>query len=267
MIARKAAADRVWRSFLGGGASERGDGRLGSRPSTLRLRRRSASLKLLPPASGLKDAPSMVERARMVKDADELERIRAAVALGAKLFDRALEVIRPGVKEIEVAARDGIRSAPGRGRGNVVSDDHCFGSAVGAASRSSVGAARSPRVGSWSATSVLYFQVIVRTRLALCGWACSARTPARLTRRCGRPSRRRSMPSGRVLPVGEVDAAARKVLRKAGLGTIFYAFDRAWSRARDSRSSAGGGRAAARFCNPEWSSRSSREYTSPANGA
>src|SRR5206468_3729321 len=34
----------------------------------------------------------------------ELERIRAAVKLGAKLFDRALEVLRPGVKEVEVAA-------------------------------------------------------------------------------------------------------------------------------------------------------------------
>ena len=51
----------------------------------------------------LKDAPSLVERARMVKDDDELQRIRAAVALGAKLFDRALEVLRPGVKETEVA--------------------------------------------------------------------------------------------------------------------------------------------------------------------
>ena len=52
----------------------------------------------------LKDAPSVVERMRMVKDADELNRIRTAVALGATLFDRALEVLRPGVKESEIAA-------------------------------------------------------------------------------------------------------------------------------------------------------------------
>ena len=38
----------------------------------------------------------MVERARMVKDADEMGLIRAAVQLGATLFDRALEVLRPG---------------------------------------------------------------------------------------------------------------------------------------------------------------------------
>jgi len=46
----------------------------------------------------------LVERARMVKDADEIALLRAAVALGASLFERALEVIRPGVRENEVAA-------------------------------------------------------------------------------------------------------------------------------------------------------------------
>src|SRR5271170_3189931 len=60
--------------------------------------------KLRPSGVTLKDAPSVVERDRMIKDGDELDRIRAAVALGAKLFDRALEVLRPGVKEVEVAA-------------------------------------------------------------------------------------------------------------------------------------------------------------------
>ena len=40
----------------------------------------------------------------MVKDAKELSAIRAAVKLGAGLFDRALATIRPGVAEVEVAA-------------------------------------------------------------------------------------------------------------------------------------------------------------------
>ena len=60
-------------------------------------------VQVRPAGVRLKDAPSVVERARMIKDGDELIRIRAAVALGAKLFDRALEVIRPGIKEAEVA--------------------------------------------------------------------------------------------------------------------------------------------------------------------
>jgi Xaa-Pro aminopeptidase len=52
----------------------------------------------------LRETRGLVERARMIKDADEIGRLRAAVALGASLFDRALEVIRPGVSESEVAA-------------------------------------------------------------------------------------------------------------------------------------------------------------------
>ena len=69
---------------------------------TIAEKKRLAKVK--PSGITLKDAPSIVERARMVKDADELEQIRAAVKLGAKLFDRALQVLRPGVKEVEVAA-------------------------------------------------------------------------------------------------------------------------------------------------------------------
>ena len=59
---------------------------------------------LCPAGIALKDAPSIVERARMIKDEDEIALIRAAVALGARIFDRAVEVLRPGIKEVEVAA-------------------------------------------------------------------------------------------------------------------------------------------------------------------
>ncbi len=52
----------------------------------------------------LRSAPPLVERARMVKDADEILRIRRAVALGASLFQIARQKIRPGVTEVEVAA-------------------------------------------------------------------------------------------------------------------------------------------------------------------
>lgn len=68
------------------------------------LSERKTLATLLPKNARLKDAPAIVERFRMIKDADELQRIRAAVALGAKLFDRAIEVLYAGVKEVEVAA-------------------------------------------------------------------------------------------------------------------------------------------------------------------
>jgi Xaa-Pro aminopeptidase len=58
----------------------------------------------LPSGCKVRQAPAFVERLRMIKDADELELIRAAVDLGASLFDIALKTIRPGVKETDVAA-------------------------------------------------------------------------------------------------------------------------------------------------------------------
>ncbi len=59
---------------------------------------------VLPSKVVAKDAPAAVEQMRMVKDKDELKCIRTAVKLGATLFDRALKVLRPGVRETEVAA-------------------------------------------------------------------------------------------------------------------------------------------------------------------
>ncbi len=52
----------------------------------------------------LRSAPPLVERARMVKDADEIQRVRQAVELGASLFQTARKKIRPGATEVAVAA-------------------------------------------------------------------------------------------------------------------------------------------------------------------
>jgi Xaa-Pro aminopeptidase len=60
--------------------------------------------KALPSSIHLRPAPPLVEQARMVKDAEEIDRLREASLLGASLFDVALRTIRPGVKETEVAA-------------------------------------------------------------------------------------------------------------------------------------------------------------------
>ena len=51
----------------------------------------------LTPVAGL------VERLRIIKDADEIDQIRAAVLLGSSLFPAALSAIRPGVAESVVA--------------------------------------------------------------------------------------------------------------------------------------------------------------------
>lgn len=52
----------------------------------------------------LKEAPQLIERLRMIKDADEIRLMRAAAELGASLFSAALSRLRPGVTENSVAA-------------------------------------------------------------------------------------------------------------------------------------------------------------------
>jgi Xaa-Pro aminopeptidase len=77
---------------------------LGDEAEHLSVAERSRLSKSLPSGLRLREAPRLIEQARMVKDREELEKLRAAVLLGASLFDVALKTIRPGVKEIEVAA-------------------------------------------------------------------------------------------------------------------------------------------------------------------
>jgi Xaa-Pro aminopeptidase len=88
--------------------------RRGSRPKALAVgieaerftvADRSRLAGLLPKHARIKEAPPLVERARMIKDADEISLIRQAVETGARLFHTAVNTIRPGVREIEVAAK------------------------------------------------------------------------------------------------------------------------------------------------------------------
>jgi Xaa-Pro aminopeptidase len=60
--------------------------------------------KSLPKSIKLVSTAGVVDRVRMVKDEHELALIREAVILGADLLTPAIETIRPGVKESEVAA-------------------------------------------------------------------------------------------------------------------------------------------------------------------
>jgi Xaa-Pro aminopeptidase len=168
----------------------------------------------------LKDAPSIVERARMVKDDDELQRIRAAVVLGATLFDRTLEVLRLGVKEIEVAGE--MEYAARRGGAEQMS----FPTIIASGERSALphGRASDQPVASGGFV-VCDFGVILsgycsdQTRTV---WIGSAPQDARQAYEAVREAQQAAINAVRPgIPVGEVDAAARKVLRKAGLGRYF----------------------------------------------
>ena len=168
----------------------------------------------------LKDAPSVVERARMIKDADELQRIRAAVALGAKLFDRALGVLRPGVKETEVAGE--MEFAARRGGAEEMS----FPTIIASGARSALPHGRaSEQAISPGGVVVCDFGVILagycsdQTRTV---WVGPVPEDARKAYEAVREAQQAAIDAVRPgIQVGEVDAAARKVLRKTGLGRYF----------------------------------------------
>jgi Xaa-Pro aminopeptidase len=77
---------------------------VGIEPESITAGMRDRLASMLKGRARLRSAPPLVERARMVKDAAEILRIRRAVELGASLFRIARKKIRPGVSEVEVAA-------------------------------------------------------------------------------------------------------------------------------------------------------------------
>ncbi len=176
--------------------------------------------KVRPSGVTLKDAPPLVERARMVKDDDELQRIRAAVALGAKLFERALEVLRPGVKETEVAGE--MEYAARRGGAEEMS----FPTIIASGARSALPHGRaSGQPITAGGFVVCDFGVILsgycsdQTRTV---WVGTVPEDARQAYEAVREAQQAAINTVRPgIRVGEVDAAARKVLRKTGLGRYF----------------------------------------------
>ncbi|MBZ5684805.1 MAG: Xaa-Pro peptidase family protein [Acidobacteriia bacterium] len=176
--------------------------------------------QLVPLRVRLKGAPPIVERFRMVKDAREIALIKDAVALGAKIFDRGLEVLRSGVKEVEVAAE--MELAARRGGAEEMS----FPTIIASGSRSALphGRASTQSIPS-GAFVVCDFGVILsgycsdQTRTV---WVGSVPQDARRSYEAVREAQQAAIEAVRPgIAVGEVDAAARKVLKKAGLGRYF----------------------------------------------
>jgi Xaa-Pro aminopeptidase len=176
--------------------------------------------KARPSGVVLKDAPSVVERVRMVKDDDEVKRIRAAVNLGSKIFDRALEVLRPGIREVEVAAEMELAAR------RAGAEEMSFPTILASGARSALphGRASTAAVAS-NAFVVCDFGVILsgycsdQTRTV---WVGKASDEAHQVYEAVRNAQQAAIDSVKPgVTVGEVDAAARKSLQKAGLGRYF----------------------------------------------
>jgi Xaa-Pro aminopeptidase len=140
--------------------------------------------------------------------------------LGAKLFERALEVLRPGVKETEVAGE--MEFAARRGGAEEMS----FPTIIASGARSALPHGRaSDRAIAPGGFVVCDFGVILsgycsdQTRTV---WVGAVSDDARRAYEAVRAAQQAAIDA--VKPgaaVGEVDAAARKILRKAGLGRYF----------------------------------------------
>lgn len=194
--------------------------RIGVEAQHMTLATRSALVRLLPPRAGLKPLAGLLERQRMIKEPAEVALIRSAVCLGSSLFDRALKVMRPGVSEAEVAGE--IEYAARRAGAQGMS----FETIVAGGARSALphGVASSQPIPN-KGFVVLDFGVIL-------GGYCSdmtrtvhmGRAPkqSREIYRVVREAQEEAIASVRPgVKAGEVDYAARKVLRAAGLGRYF----------------------------------------------
>ena len=194
--------------------------KIGIEGEHLSVAARGRLARSLPPGCRLRQSPPLVERLRMVKDSEELDSIRAAVRLGAGLFDVALRTIRPGLRETEVAAE--MEYAAHRAGSTGMS----FPTIIAAGKRSALphGRASSARIPARGFV-VCDFGVI------LSGY-CSDMTR---TVHLGRPSPEQrgayqavrlaqQAAMAEVRPgasVGEVDLAGRKLLKKEGLARYF----------------------------------------------
>ena len=193
---------------------------IGIESEHLTVAERKRLADLLPSGVRLRSAPALVERARMIKEDEELGLMRAAVRLGATLFDRAVEVLRPGARESEVAA---AMEYAARLAG---AEEMSFPTIIASGARSALPHGRATERAIASGGFVVCdFGVILagycsdQTRTV---WVGAAPEEARKAYESVREAQEAAI--GAVRPgisVGEVDAAARKVLRKAGLGRYF----------------------------------------------
>jgi Xaa-Pro aminopeptidase len=219
IIARNAVISAV-AEWIAGRSKRTRKFALGIEAEHLTVAERKRLVDLLPSGIRLKNAPSLVERARMVKDGEELQRIRAAVQLGASLFDRALKVMKPGVKETEVAAE--MEYMARRAGAEAMS----FQTIIASGARSALPHGRaSEQLIASGGFVVCDFGVILggycsdQTRTV---WVGVESKEARCAYEVVRQAQEAAIAEVRPgAMVGHIDSAARKTLAKAGLARYF----------------------------------------------
>jgi Xaa-Pro aminopeptidase len=193
---------------------------LGIESDHLTVAARAFLMRALASRIRLRHIASAVERLRMLKDHEELAHMRAAAKLGAALFDVALRKARPGVTEVALAAE--MEYAARRTGAEAMS----FPTIVAAGPRSALPHAH-PSVSKVPRNGFVLFDFGV----ILAGYCsdmtrtvCVGRPTAEARRLYQAVLEAQQAAIAAVRPgvaVGEVDRAARSVLRGAGLARYF----------------------------------------------
>ncbi len=224
VIGRKAALTSAAEWLVAHRTSFRRSGKagltVGIEGEHLTVAARSKLAKVFGPGIRLKEAPPLIERARIVKDTEEIKLIRAAVRMGSSLFDITVNRIRAGVKEREVATEIEYDAR------EAGAEQMSFRTIIASGKRSGLphGVASEAKIAA-KGFVVCDFGVI------LAGY-CSDMTR---TVHVGKPGReaiatyeavREAQEAaveavGPGVAVGEVDDAARKLLKKLGLAKYF----------------------------------------------
>jgi Xaa-Pro aminopeptidase len=194
--------------------------RIGIEPLHLTVSDRNTIAKTLPRGPRLVDAPPIIERLRLVKDAGEIAKIRSACHLGAGIWQHVLQVLRPGMRESEVA---GELEFAARKCG---AEQMAFPTIVAGGARSALPHARaSSAVLPAQAFVVCDFGVILAGYCSDMTRSVHLGTPAADARQVYegvRESQQAALLAVRPgISVGEVDQAARKLLRSMKLDRFF----------------------------------------------
>jgi Xaa-Pro aminopeptidase len=174
----------------------------------------------LPGKTRLKPVAGAVEQLRAVKDAGEVEQIRAAVLLGSSLFQGALAVIRPGATENFVAGELELQAR------HAGAEKMSFDPIVAAGPRSALPHGRA------SAQPIPDAGFIILDYGVILAGYCSDMTRTVHVGRASQAHRRMydavreaqlaSIEAVRPgIQAGEVDRAGRQLLKKAGYGAYF----------------------------------------------
>ena len=162
----------------------------------------------------------LVENLRAIKDASEIDQIRDAARLGSQVMEEAIRLVRPGITELDIAAEIGFRM---RRKG---ASGESFEAIVAAGPRSALPHARptARQIGK-NELVVLDLGAILRrycsdlTRTVHVGKATSRVRGWYQAVLEAQSAAREALKSG--VTCSGVDAAARNVLHRKGLGRFF----------------------------------------------